>query len=93
VGLRTCTDAAKKIPNWTPVPARKLVPEIVTVVLPSVEPLLGEMLEIVGPAEEATLRESPVADEVDFASSTCAVKEKFPGTAGVPLIVPLAAFT
>jgi hypothetical protein len=75
------------------VPARKFVPETVTVVPPSVEPLLGVMLEIVGLGAAATIRESPAVEVAALASSTCAVKEKFPGTAGVPEIVPVDALS
>jgi hypothetical protein len=48
VALLTVTFVAGALPNNTAAPARKFVPEIVTVVPPAVGPLLGEILVAVG---------------------------------------------
>ena len=73
VGLTSCTEAANELPNCTPAPARKLFPESMTVVPPSVEPLFGETLEIVGRVLAPTFSVSPAVEDLDFESSTRAV--------------------
>src|SRR6266404_3540912 len=79
------------LPNRTTAPDRKLLPEIVTVVPPSIEPLFGKTLEMVGAEFGDTLKEKPVDEEAPVASRTCAVKGKLPEAVGVPAIVPAFA--
>jgi hypothetical protein len=84
-------DAPETLPNRTLAPLRKLAPKIATAVPPGTEPLLGEMLEILGADAVATMRESPTVAYVDFESSAFIVKEKVPDAVGVPVIVPVVA--
>lgn len=68
-----------------------MLPEIVTVVPPSIEPLFGETLEMLGAELADTLMDRPAEEETPFESRTCAVKEKLPDVVGVPAIVPVVA--
>ena len=69
------------------------MPETVTVVLPSVEPLVGETPDIVGAVGEETVRENPALDAAAFESCTWALNINVPAAVGVPEMVPVGALS
>ena len=71
-------------------PGRKLLPVIITVVPPAIEPLFGEIREIAGAGAVEILREKPVDTEADPESFTAIMNANVPAVVGVPAIVPVA---
>jgi hypothetical protein len=70
-----------------------LLPEIVTVVPPLIDPLFGEISEMVGAGADDMLRENPADEEDALASCTCEVNEELPAIVGVPVIMPVEEFS
>ena len=93
VGFTIWTDEVAMSPNCTFTPLLKYFPVTVTLVPPSVGPLLGDTPAIVGGGSARTFTDNPEEDEDAFASRTLAVNEKFPAVEGTPVIVPVEAFS
>ena len=67
----------------------KLVPKILTVPPPLVEPVLGDTVLIVRAVEAEMLMESPADAVAALESFTWALKEKEPAVMGFPVIIPV----
>jgi hypothetical protein len=93
VGFTIWTEEAAMSPNCTCAPLLKLFPVTVTLVPPSVGPLLGDTPAIVGGASATMFTDNSEEDEDAFASSTFAVMEKLPAVEGTPVIVPVEVFS
>jgi len=71
------------------VPARKLLPAIVTVAPPALDPPFGEIPEMAGAGAIEILREKSIETEVAFESLAAIVNANAPAKEGIPAIVPV----